>query len=133
MRPGISLLTLIPLVVCAEVSSNTLESRLHQRLLAPCCYSETLDHHTSGVAAEMKAEIRGMVAAGRSEREIIAFYKSRYGARILAEPEGAAWWIETIMPLVAFGLGAAALVLVIRKWSRVPHTTNEMTRTLGGS
>jgi len=114
MRWAIPLLTLIPALLCAE----TLESKLQHRLLTPCCYRETLDHHTSEAAAEMKAEIHRMIAAGRTEREIIESYKSRYGARILAEPEGAAWWIGTMTPLIAFALGTGVLVRLICKWSR---------------
>ena len=124
MRWVIPLLTLIQAGLCAEASSSVLESKLQHRLLAPCCYRETLDHHTSEAAAQMKTEIHSMVLAGQSEREIVGFYKSRYGARILAEPEGTVWWVGTMTPLVVLIAGASLLIWLIRKWSQ-PRTGSE--------
>jgi cytochrome c-type biogenesis protein CcmH/NrfF len=69
-------------------------------------------------AYNMRAEIHQMLLSGDTERQIIDIYKARYGMRILAEPEGAYWWIATFTPPVVLASGVVALILLVRKWSR---------------
>ena len=97
--------------------ARPLEAKLQRELLAPCCYRQTLEHHMSDAATAMKAEIRQMVANGKTERQIIELYKSRDGPRILPEPEGATWWIGTLTPLAALAVGAVLVIRTIGKWS----------------
>ena len=99
-------------------SSTELETRLQHKLMAPCCYGGTVDQHNSDAANQMKAEIHELVIAGRSERQVLDYYKARFGTRILAEPEGLTWWFGTLTPLVALIAGACAVVTLIRKWAR---------------
>ena len=88
---------------------------LQEKLIAPCCWSESVAMHRSEVAAEMRAEIARMVNEGRSDREILDFYKAKYGTRILMEPEGQLrLWAYTI-PIVASILGLALVVWIIRR------------------
>lgn len=83
---------------------------LQEKLIAPCCWSESVASHRSEIAAEMRAEIARMVAEGKSDREILDYYKAKYGPRILMEPEGELRiWAYTI-PVVA---GVAGLILVV--------------------
>jgi cytochrome c-type biogenesis protein CcmH len=86
--------------------------------MSPCCWGEPLYGHLSPEALEMKRQISAMVLEGRSEREVIDFFKDRYGTRILVEPEGTQWWVMNVVPLALLGLGFVATVLVIRKWYR---------------
>ena|SRR5437899_396512 len=121
MRNAVAIFGLIAstLASAGVVAPSSLESKLHRELLAPCCYRETLDHHMSEAATAMKAEIHEMVAHGKTEREIVELYKSRYGLRVLAEPEGARWWIGTLTPVAALAIGAVLVIRIIGKWS--PH------------
>ena len=48
------------------------------KLMAPCCWAEPVSQHLSPVAEEMRGQIREMLAAGRSEQEILDFYVARY-------------------------------------------------------
>lgn len=92
--------------------------RLENALLAPCCYQEVVATHASEAAKQMRAELAELVAAGWSDREILDHYKRRYGARVLAEPEGAQWWVMNVVPMVMLAGGAALVVLLVRKWRR---------------
>ena len=91
-------------------------SRLENSLLAPCCYQETLARHTSETAVAMRAELRAMVAQGKSDRQILNHYKQRYGKRILVEPEGTAWWIVGGVPVLVLVLGAWFVIRILRRW-----------------
>ncbi len=91
---------------------------LQEKLIAPCCWSESVAMHRSEIAAEMRAEIARMVQEGRSDREILDFYKARYGTRILMEPEGQLrLWAYTI-PVLAVIIGLALVVWIIRRMVR---------------
>ncbi|MCW5962670.1 MAG: cytochrome c-type biogenesis protein CcmH [Bryobacterales bacterium] len=93
-------------------------ARLEHQFMSPCCYGEQLYGHLSPQALEMKQQISQMVLEGRNEREIIDHFKSKFGARILVEPEGAQWWVMNVVPLLLLLLGFLATVWVIRKWYR---------------
>ncbi|MEK7407887.1 MAG: cytochrome c-type biogenesis protein CcmH [Acidobacteriota bacterium] len=99
-------------------------AKLENSLLAPCCYQERLATHTSDTAKAMRAELAQMVALGKPDREILDYYKQRYGVRVLIEPEEAQWWIMNVVP-VAVALMALALVAhLVRKWLRASRPTN---------
>lgn len=65
-----------------------LYDKLTHELIAPCCWREPIAIHRSEESLQMLAEVEQLVASGRSEEEIKAFYVSRYGERILADPPG---------------------------------------------
>lgn len=89
--------------------------RIEDRLLAPCCYSESVKVHRSELAAQIRVDIRRAVEAGRSDREILDSYIARYGLRILREPEGArSTWLHGGVLFGVF-LGTLVAVLVIRR------------------
>lgn len=111
-------IVLLPSLLAAsfEGELSPLEAKLQRELLAPCCYTQTLDRHMSDAAMTMKAEIHQLIASGKSERQIVEMYKSRYGERILAEPEGVTWWMLTLVPLFAMAIGAVLLFRVLNRW-----------------
>ena len=91
---------------------------LQKILLAPCCWNEPVATHGSQASVDMRAEINRLVAQGRTDREIIDFYKARYGMRILIEPEGSrSFWIHVVPP-VAVLLGCLWVIWVIRRLLR---------------
>lgn len=89
--------------------------RIESRFLAPCCWSEDLAVHSSPAAREMRAEIEALVAQGRSENEIVDYYVSRYGERILRDPRGRSWWVLTWAPVIALASGTALVVRLLAR------------------
>jgi len=92
--------------------------RLQHKLLAPCCYTESIAEHRSEVALQMREEVRRMVQEGKSDQEILDYYKARYGMRVLAEPEGKLWWWMNIIPAVALLAGLLLVIYLVLKWYR---------------
>lgn len=88
--------------------------RVEDKLLAPCCYSQSVAEHMSPVAEQMRQEITEMVAAGKSEPAIIEHYKALYGERILIIPSGETGRILFTLPAVGLVLGSALLFLFLR-------------------
>ena len=94
------------------------QEKLEKSLLAPCCWSEPIATHRSEVALEMRAEIARFLGEGKSDREILDYYKARYGERILVEPEGAKWWWMHVVPVLMLFGGLGVTVFVLKKWLR---------------
>jgi cytochrome c-type biogenesis protein CcmH len=66
-----------------------LEQRLHklsQELRCLQCQNQTLADSPSGLAEDLRREIRAQMKAGKSDQEIIAFLTQRYGQFILYRP-----------------------------------------------
>jgi cytochrome c-type biogenesis protein CcmH len=91
---------------------------LEKSLLAPCCWNESVATHRSEVALTMRAEIARMVAEGKTDQQVLDYYKQQYGARILVEPEGSKWWWMHVIPVIVIALAVLGLVLFIRRLSR---------------
>jgi len=93
--------------------------RLEDKLMAPCCYSQTIRVHMSAEAEQMREEVTGMVLAGQSEQEIIQYYKAKYGETILVVPDGMAghlvFGIPISVALSAFGLLAFGIRRTVRR------------------
>jgi len=79
-------------------------SYLEGRILAPCCWNQTLDIHGSEVSNGLKREIRRRLVAGEGTDVIEADLVKRYGAKILAVPP------TSPLKSLAVGLSIAMLV-----------------------
>jgi cytochrome c-type biogenesis protein CcmH len=92
---------------------------IDDQLIAPCCFSQTVANHNSPIAESIKAEVRQMLAAGSTDREIIDFYVGKYGERILATPRASGFnLLAYVMPALALGAGLVGVVIVLRRWRR---------------
>jgi len=109
-------------VMVAAAQNQTLEASaraIDGKVMAPCCWSGTVAQHSSQVAEEMRRQTRAMLAAGKSEREILDYYVSVYGERILASPRPRGFnLLVWILPWVFLISGAVYLVTLLRKWTR---------------
>jgi cytochrome c-type biogenesis protein CcmH len=93
-------------------------SRLEGRIMAPCCWTQTIDIHGSEKALELKREIRQRLRAGESPDVIEASLVERYGKRILAVPtDSPLKKIAVLLSglLVVAGVGA---VFLLRRWKQ---------------
>jgi len=94
-------------------------TEIEQRLLAPCCWTQTLDVHESELSTTLRIEIREQLAAGMAAEAIEDQLAARFGARIRAVPRGGDPRIA--LPVaVGFGmvLSLFALLGVVRRGRR---------------
>jgi len=132
MRQGAALAALLVccfiLVADAEPASATgsAEARaraLEMKLMAPCCFTQTIDQHESEAAQQMRAELRAWLAEGLSDEQVLDRYVARYGARILAVPPSQGfnrllYWMPYLVTLVLF-IGVCVTLWV---WYRRAHS-----------
>ena len=91
---------------------------LEAELVCPVCET-TLDQSTAPVAERMKTFIRVRVAAGDSEAEIKDALVAQFGSGVLAEPpDGGFGALAWLLPLAGLLVGAVAVALLVRAWSR---------------
>lgn len=121
---SLSWAALAPTAAAAEpaaIPANTPapgESALLSRLVAPCCWTQTLDIHAGTAPDTFRAEIHTRLLAGETPTSIEDDFIARYGKAVLAQPR------DSPLPHVALALAAlalaaaAALVLSLRRWTR---------------
>jgi cytochrome c-type biogenesis protein CcmH len=95
------------------------ERALQERLIAPCCWTQTLDVHVSEISTQLRAEIRARLARGEAKEAIEDDFAARFGEKIRAVPKGKDP-LKRVPLVVGLAMLASAvgLVLVLRRWTR---------------
>jgi cytochrome c-type biogenesis protein CcmH/NrfF len=89
---------------------------LASRLRCPVCQGESVADSPSETANEMTKVIREQVGEGRSDAEILAFFRQRYGDWILLDPpRRGRTWLVWVLPPAAFVAGLAIVLLRRRR------------------
>lgn|GEM_PF-1186341 len=110
---------------------------LEGKLIAPCCWTQTVSVHESQAAESVKMQLRSLAASGKNEDEIVDYMVGQYGEKILAAPRASGFnALAYILPVLAILAGAAGLTFAASKWSggrkptaEVPTSTREDQRT----
>ncbi len=89
---------------------------LEGRLLAPCCYQQTLDIHEGPVPTQLRAEIRRRLRAGETPEAIEQDLIGRYGERIVAVSSDSPMSYVSMVLLVLIALAGGGLVFGWRRW-----------------
>jgi len=106
-------------------ADESLERVVEGRLLAPCCWLQTLDVHDSPLASSLRDEVRSRLQRGEAPAAVENDLVARYGAAIRAVPAGTdprrALGVGTVAAFLACGALLLAYVLRRVKGARVPR------------
>lgn len=80
-----------------------------EKLVAPCCWTQSVEIHSSPAADQLRLDVVGMIKEGKSDRQILDWFIKQYGERILIEPEGVKSIVLTTVPIVLLIAGLAGL------------------------
>jgi cytochrome c-type biogenesis protein CcmH len=97
-------------------------SAIEGRLMAPCCWTQTIDIHDSEISLSMRHEIRRRLRNGEAAEAIQASFVERYGPKILAVQSNSQLKNVFIgLALVMGGAGVAA-AMMIGRWRKQSAT-----------
>jgi cytochrome c-type biogenesis protein CcmH len=93
-------------------------AELEGRIIAPCCWNQTIDIHGSELSTQLRVEIRERLQKGESAEAIERSIVERYGARVLAVPPGSrlgTWGVLLFLSMASAGVFA---FVMLRRWQR---------------
>jgi cytochrome c-type biogenesis protein CcmH len=102
----------------ADPAQEARARELFKEIRCVVCQNESIDDSDADLAADLRREVRSEIAAGRSDREILAGLTDRYGEFIRMRPT---WSTPNLLlwlgPLLVVVAGAAGLVALTRRRS----------------
>jgi cytochrome c-type biogenesis protein CcmH/NrfF len=110
------------------IARTPLEREMQHSIICMCrgCGRQLLSECQCGMAADMRRELAGLVASGKTRNDIVKYYIAKYGSQEpLAQPidEG----FNRLAWAVPYALGATGLFvvgMVAARWSRRSHPTS---------
>lgn len=97
--------------------------RLSRELRCLVCRSETIADSNAPLAHDLRRQLRELMAAGKSNEEIVTYMTDRYGDYVLyrppLQPRTFLLWAAPVLLLIG---GAAAAAVVIMRKARLPDT-----------
>lgn len=93
-------------------------AELEREIICPSCHT-TLDLSNSPIANRMRVFISARIAAGDTKSEIKSKLVDQFGEAVLAAPPKKGFnLLVWLLPFAGVTLGAVALAIVARRWSR---------------
>jgi cytochrome c-type biogenesis protein CcmH len=97
--------------------------RLSRELRCLVCRSETIADSNAQLASDLRRQLRELIAAGKTDKEILQYMTDRYGDYVLYKPPLVPrTWLLWAAPLLLVIGGAAVAAVVIMRKSRLPDT-----------
>jgi cytochrome c-type biogenesis protein CcmH len=109
-------------------SKQTLDQRVHDvasQLKCLVCQGESVADSPATLSLQMRGIIRQQLQSGKSEQEVIQYFVSRYGDRILLSPPWQGLTLLAWLVPIALMLGGLLLLFfVLRSWQS--HSDKEL-------
>jgi cytochrome c-type biogenesis protein CcmH len=86
--------------------------------MCPLCAGQTIAQSTNETSNQMRELVIKKLRQGQTKEEILQYFESRYGERILAKPNKRGFnLILWFLPFVSVALAAIVVYALIRRWS----------------
>ena len=116
--------SVLAVAVCFSMGATDASSRfndLGHRLMCTCGCAQLLgecNHVGCPESGRMRDELSAAIAAGKSDKEILASFAAKYGATVLAAPTTQGFdLVAWIAPFAVFGAALLGTILLVRRWS----------------
>lgn len=110
---------LAPATVRAEIAT---QYQMETDLTCQCGCGLTVhscNHLNCGSGIPLKKEIAEQIALGKSREDILAYFSTKYGEKILSSPTTSGFNIAAwTVPFIAIGLGGLIIGVVLVRWRR---------------
>jgi cytochrome c-type biogenesis protein CcmH len=92
-------------------------NRVAKQLYCPVCPNTPLDVCQTKACEDWRAQIRDELTQGWSDQQIIDYFVSQYGERVLAEPQRRGFTsFVWLLPVLAILLGIGIVYEILRGW-----------------
>ena len=121
-------------VLLAAPAQESLDQRVHDvasQLKCLVCQGESVADSPATLSQQMRGVIRQQLQSGKSEQEVIQYFVSRYGDRILLSPPWQGLTLLAWLVPIALMLGGALLLFyVLKNWqSQADRSLLDVERT----
>ncbi|MDQ2645770.1 MAG: cytochrome c-type biogenesis protein CcmH [Myxococcota bacterium] len=89
---------------------------LEGKIIAPCCWNQTIDIHGSEISTQLRVEIRKRLTAGETPEAIEASLVQRYGQKVIAVPQGSRLGATGVLLAIAMGAAGVFAFSLLRRW-----------------
>jgi cytochrome c-type biogenesis protein CcmH len=97
--------------------------RLARELRCLQCRSESLMDSNVQLAADLRRQLRELIAAGKTDQEIFTYMTDRYGDYVLFKPPvRPRTWLLWAAPILLVAGGAIVAAIVISRKAKLPDT-----------
>lgn len=97
--------------------------RITHQLRCLQCRSETIADSNATLAADLRNQVKELIAQGKSDDEIMQFMTDRYSDYVLYKPPIAPrTWLLWAAPVLLLGAGLVTAFIVIARKSKLPDT-----------
>ena len=98
-------------------------NRINHQLRCLQCRSETIADSNATLAGDLRRQVKDLIAAGKTDDEIMKFMTDRYSDYVLYDPPLAPrTWILWAAPILLLGGGIVTALIVIARKSKLPDT-----------
>lgn len=101
-----------------DMAQEQTARRIFRELRCVVCEGQSIAESNATLAAQMRIHVRTLVAQGKSQAEILAFFRDAYGDSILLTPPlRPSTWLLWLAPLLLLAVGGPLL----RRATRSPQ------------
>lgn len=91
---------------------------IYDLIMCPLCAGQTIAQSNNETSAQMRDLVLKKLRQGETQEEILQYFESRYGERIMAKPNKKGFnLILWVLPFVLVLLAAISIYFLIRRWS----------------
>ncbi|HEA69024.1 MAG TPA: cytochrome c-type biogenesis protein CcmH [Desulfobacterales bacterium] len=102
----------------AEGALEKTAREIYSRIMCPICAGQTIAQSNSGTSTQMRNLVLKKLRQGETKEEILQYFVSKYGERIMAKPNKKGFNLMLwFLPFVSVVLVAVGIYFLIRRWS----------------
>ncbi len=92
-------------------------NRVAKNLYCPVCPNTPLDVCETKACEDWRAQIRDQLAEGWTDQQVIDYFVSQFGERVLAEPQRKGFTsLVWILPVIAVIIGLGVVYEILKSW-----------------
>ena len=115
---------------------NATQSAIEESLTCQCGCGLTVhscNHVQCPSAIPLKEEIAGQLAAGKNQAEVLTYFATKYGEKILSAPTTTGFnLVAWVTPFAVVAIAATVIVVASRRWRRTEALAPTTVRTTDG-